>query len=91
MLKMTLTLNAFWWDAENIWKMIQPNLPLKTDLTRESTAVLHSTLSILLVNIYARDHGLLYSTDTKVSAVQYQVKSSLTYFEIFYQHQYIKT
>ena len=32
----------------------------KTDLTRENTAVLHSTLSILLVNIYAVDHGLLY-------------------------------
>ena len=34
---------------------------------------------------------MAYCTDTKVSAVQYQVKSSLTYFEIFYQHQYIKT
>ena len=64
-------------------------LATKTDLTRESTAVLHSTLSILLVNIYML--GIMaHYTDTKVSAGQYTVKSSFEYFEIFYQYQYNK-
>ena len=51
----------------------------KTDLTRESTAVLHPTLSILL---WICMLGFMaYCTDTKFNSVQYQVKSSFEYLE----------
>ena len=59
----------------------------KTDLTGESTAVLRSTLSILLVSTYAGDHGLLYRYWSYCCTIPGQIQFWIL---IFCQHQCIK-